>query len=221
MYKTETHLHTAEVSRCSRLRAAEMVKCYHEADYKTVIITDHLTSRYMNSLGDIPWQDKITIFFHGYYKAKEAARQFDMNVLMGAEITFPGIDNHYLIYGITKEFLVSCPGLFQNGLEAFYEKAKKHNILVVQAHPYRDEKCFPTLQYVDGIEVYNSNPRHNEYNDKAEELVRGNNLYCIAGSDAHRPEDLALSGVLTENEIKNMKEFIKIIKSGQFELIRE
>ncbi|MBR4060363.1 MAG: PHP domain-containing protein [Lachnospiraceae bacterium] len=221
MYKTETHLHTAEVSRCSKLRADEMVKCYHEAGYKTIIVTDHFSFRYMNSLGDIPWEDKITIFFHGFYKAREAAKQFNMNVLMAAEITFPHINNDYLAYGVTKEFFVSCPNLFQEGLEAFYKKAKEHNVLVVQAHPYRDGKCFPTPQYVDGIEVYNSNPRHNDYNEKAENFAGENNLYCLAGSDAHRLEDLALSGILTKIEIKSSNEFIEIIKSGQYELMKE
>ena len=34
MYKTETHLHTAETSDCGHIKAKDMVELYHEADYK-------------------------------------------------------------------------------------------------------------------------------------------------------------------------------------------
>ena len=68
MYKTEPHIHLSEVSACSELNAKEMIKLYYEAGYKTVLITDHFYSIYFNSLGDIPWEDKVTIFFSGFYK---------------------------------------------------------------------------------------------------------------------------------------------------------
>lgn len=221
MYKTETHLHTAEVSKCSKLRAAEMVKSYHEAGYKTIIISDHFSVNYIKSLGEIPWQDKITIFLQGYYKAKEAAKAFDMNVLAGAEITFPDADNDYLVYGITKEFLISYPDLFGQGIEKFHERAKEHGLLVVQAHPYRDDVCFPTPSCVDGIEVYNSNPRHCDYNEKAEAMAKENGLFYLSGSDAHRVDDLGKVGILTDKEIKNSDDFIEVIRSGRYELIKE
>lgn len=221
MYKTETHLHTAEVSKCSKLRAAEMVKSYYEAGYKTIIISDHFSANYIKSLGEISWQDKITIFFQGYYKAKEAAKEFDMNVLAGAEITFPDADNDYLVYGITKEFLISYPDLFEQGIEKFHERAKEHGLLVVQAHPYRDDVCFPTPGVVDGIEVYNSNPRHHDHNKRAETMARENGLFFLSGSDAHRVDDLGKVGILTEREIKSSDEFIEVIRAGKYELIKE
>ena len=223
MFKTETHLHVAEISPCSKFKAPEMVKMYYDKGYKTIIISDHFEKRYFDSLGDISWEDKITIFLSGYFKAKEAAKEYGINVILSAEFTILSNDvhNHYLAYGITREFLNKYPKIYDLSIEEFYKIAKENNILVVQAHPYRDEYCFPTADFVDGIEVYNSNPRHNDYNDKAKALASEKGFYMTAGSDAHRLEDVGNSGILTETEIKTIDEFIDVIKSGNFDIITE
>ena len=88
MYKTEPHLHTAEISSCANIRASEMVRLHYEAGYNTIFITDHLSWSFCDSLGDIPWQEKTAIFLSGYYKAKVAAEKYDITVLMAAEVTF-------------------------------------------------------------------------------------------------------------------------------------
>ena len=90
----------------------------------------------------------------------------------------------------------------------------------MQAHPFRDEVCFPTADSVDAFEVYNSNPRHIDFSEKAEKCAQENGLYKLGGSDAHRTEDIGLSGILTETEIKTAEDFIAIVKSGKAEIIR-
>lgn len=220
MYKTETHIHVSEISPCSKVNAVDMVKKYYDAGYKTIFISDHFKQVFFDSLGDIPWEDKVTIFLSGFYKAKTAGENLGMNVLMSAEIMFSDSLNHYLVYGITREFLNSYPDLAKLTAKEFYSIAKENNIFVVQAHPFRDEVCFPTPEYVDAFEVYNSNPRHIDYSEKSEKCARENGLYVTAGSDAHRDEDIGLSGILSETEIKTAEDFIELIKSGKAEFIR-
>ncbi len=214
MYKTETHLHVAEISGCSRIKAAEMVKLHSEAGYKTICVSDHLNQIFLDSLGDIPWEDKMTIFLSGYYKAKEAGKKYGINVIMSAEIMFEESKNHYLVYGATKEFLASYPNICKMSVKDFYKIAKEHNVFVVQAHPFRDEICFPTPEYVDAMEVYNSNPRHVDFSEKTAECVKVNGLYMTSGSDSHRLEDIGKGGILSEQEIKSAEDFITLIKSG-------
>ncbi len=50
MYKTETHLHVSEISPCSQIKAADMIKMYHKAGYKTVFVSDHLKQKYTDLL---------------------------------------------------------------------------------------------------------------------------------------------------------------------------
>jgi len=221
MFKTETHLHTAEVSSCSRIKAKEMIRKYHEAGFKTVFVSDHFQENSIDVLGDIPWSDKMAIFLSGYYKARTEGEKLGVNVLPAAEFKLADAKNHYLAYGITKEFLDSYPEIHKKTLAEFYDIAKKNNIFIIQAHPYRDGSCFPTPEYVDGIEVYNSNPRHEDHSDLSEKLISEHSeLYISAGSDAHRDEDIAMGGIESEYEIKMVEDFINIIKSRRATVIR-
>lgn len=222
MFKTETHLHVSEISPCGMLKAKKMVELYHEAGYKTIFVSDHLKQKYTDSFGDIPWEDKMTIFMSGYYKAKYAGEQLGINVLPAVEIAFEeALENHYLVYGITKEFLCSCPDIGLLGIGKFSEIAHKNGLFIVQAHPFRDNLSFPTPEYVDAIEVYNSNPRHEDHSERSENIAKENNLPITSGSDAHRTEDVGRSGVITGFEIKTAEDYINAVKSGALQLIRE
>ena len=220
MYKTETHLHTKESSLCGWILAEDMVKSYYEAGYSTVCICDHFMQRYFDSLGDIAWEDKITIFLSGYYKAKHAAKKYGMNVLLAAEIEFQGTSpNHYLVYGITRKILNSYPELCKMSIEDFSKIAKDNSLFIVQAHPFRDGKNFPTPDYVDAIEIYNANPRHKDFSYKSKKVAEEYGLSVSAGSDAHRPEDIGLSGIITQTEIKTSGDLIQAIKNQRIEII--
>ncbi len=220
MYKTETHVHTSDVSSCGRICASDIVKLYHEAGYKTIFITDHFDRYFLDSLGNISWEDKMTIFLSGYYRAKEAGKQYGMNVLFGIEISFEGEINHYLVYGITREFLNAYPDVDKLGIEKFSELAREHNLFIVQAHPNRDAVCKPRPQFVDAFEIYNSNPRHQDYSDRTEKCADENNLYKTAGSDAHQLPDVGKAGVLSETEIKSAEDYINLVKSGNLEIYK-
>lgn len=220
MYKIETHLHVSEVSPCAKLTAEEMMRLYSEAGYNTVFISDHYKKVYFDKLGELPWEEKTKLFLSGYTKAKEVGEKYGVTVLPAAELAFVGTPNHYLVYGITKEFLDNYPNLSEKSVEEFYEIAKENKLLVIQAHPYREPNNFPTLDYVDGVEIYNSNPRHEDHCDKAETLCKGKNLYVTAGSDAHRVEDVGKAGMLSETPINTVEEFISLIKSGTAQIFR-
>lgn len=220
MFKTETHLHTAEVSRCGKKRAYDMVRAYKEAGYSTVFVSDHFQKNTLDALGDLPWEEKITIFLSGYYCAKYEGDQIGVCVLPAAELCFAGDPNHYLIYGITKQILAGYENLHTYGIEKLRDIARRHGLLLVQAHPYRDGHCYPRPDMVDGMEVYNSNPRHEDFSERAEAVAREHGLSMIGGSDAHRDEDVAGSGILTEEKIETAEQFIRLVKEGKCEIIR-
>jgi predicted metal-dependent phosphoesterase TrpH len=220
MFKTETHLHTAEVSACSKIRAKEMIRRYHEAGYSTVFVSDHFQSNTLDSLGDIPWNDKMAIFLSGYYKAKVEGERLGLNVLPAAEFCFSDAPNHYIVYGITKEFLDRYPEIHKLTVKEFSKIAKENNLFVVQAHPYRDGSCFPTAEYIDAVEVYNSNPRHEDHSDLSEKFAQEYNMPVSSGSDAHREEDIACGGIITECEIKSVEDFIAAVKERKVKIYK-
>ena len=58
-YKTEPHIHVAEVSPCARLSAREMIRLYADAGYHTVFVSDHLHRNCFARFGDAPWHEQI------------------------------------------------------------------------------------------------------------------------------------------------------------------
>lgn len=218
MFKTEPHLHTQEISFCANVRSDLMAEAHYKAGYKTIFVTEHLAKLFSSCLGDLPWEDKVTIFLSTYQRAKVKGEALGLNVIMGAEVTFENVPNDYLVYGITKEFLLGCPEVHKMGIEKFSEYAHKNGVFIVQAHPYRDNVCYPTPEYIDAVEVYNTNPRHENYCEKTLELAKLNNLYITAGSDAHRNDDVGSSAILTDFEIKTAEDYINALKNSNYKM---
>lgn len=221
MFKTEPHLHVSEVSRCSKLTASDMVMRYYEAGYKTLFISDHFQQNYFDSLGDISWKNKIKKFLTGYESAKKAGEQLGINILLSAEIQFNNSCNHYLLYGIDEAFLKNRPDVLDMTIETFYPYAKEHGVTVVQAHPYRDNFCTPTPDFVDGLEVHNSNPRHKNFTERVVETALSFKKPMTAGSDSHCIEDVALSGVITEKEICTVGDYVQMLISNELKIIKK
>jgi hypothetical protein len=114
MFKTETHLHTAETSPCGKVSAAEMVKRYHDAGYKTLFISDHFFTKYFDALGNLSPEEKVEQFLLGYEEAKVAGEELGMNILLSAELRLDGSNNDYLLYGVDKQFLTNASKIFGN-----------------------------------------------------------------------------------------------------------
>ncbi len=220
MFLTETHLHTSEVSCCGKLTAAEMIERYHKAGYHTVFVSDHLSAGHLSRFGDVSWEEKIELFFSGYENAKKVGEALGMVVLPAAELHLYEGPNHYLLYGEMKEFLKSLPELHSMAIKEFSPLARRHGITIVQAHPYRDRKCHPTPELVDAIEAVNSNPRHENYDEESFACARAHGLPVTAGSDAHRPEDIAGSAVLTEEKISSTEDYIRLLLDGKLQLMK-
>lgn len=220
MFKTETHLHTAETSPCGKVGAGELIKLYAEAGYKTVFVSDHLKKKTLEIMGDIPWEEKTEKFMAGYKAALAAGEKYGVNVIFSAELMLTENSNHYLLYNIKKEFLDKRHDIFDMPITEFYKYAKENGVTVVQAHPYRDGSTVPApADSVDALEVLNSNPRHDNYSEKAIAFATENALPMTAGSDTHRYEDVARSGVMTPYEIKTADDYIRAVKCGEVIII--
>ena len=219
MFKTETHIHTAEVSICSHKKAREMVRIYKERGYSTICITDHFQGNTLDSYGDIPWQEKMSIFLGGYYRAKVEGEKIGINVLAGAELCFPGNPNHYLAYGITKQFLDANPNINKTSIEYFSEVAHKAGIFIIQAHPYRESRSIDHIRLfprrVHGVEVYNAGRRESE-NVFAATYCRHYELIAFAGTDNHVGGNRrCFGGMATDRPIGGVREFIEQVRSGE------
>jgi predicted metal-dependent phosphoesterase TrpH len=220
--KIELHAHSAESSRCGSIGAAETVNKYYEAGYQVLVLTDHYYARFFDKINNLSWENQLEKYLMGYHKAVKAAENLDFKVFLGIEIKFNDDPNEYLVYGLKEEFLKKNPNLHQLSLAEFkaLTAAQNKEFLIYQAHPYRPGMKPAADQLLDGLEVYNGNPRHDSQNDKALSHAEKQNLKMISGSDFHEYEDLARGGIAAEEIPANISELILLLKSGDYKLIR-
>lgn len=223
MYKVETHLHTVHVSQCGKMKAAEIAEAYKEAGYSVIVVTDHYNRTTFDYLGVDPAgsADRVGAFLDGYRRLKEEGAKLGLRVFKGAELRFDESENDYLLYGWRDDLLAEPDKIFRMGIAAFSPIARAEGALLIQAHPYR-RGCTPAIAcYLDGVEVVNTNPRHESYNARAREYADQFGLIATSGSDSHRPEDVGRGGILIDKLPSDSMQMARMIRSRNYQLIGE
>ncbi|MCL2165258.1 MAG: PHP domain-containing protein [Oscillospiraceae bacterium] len=207
-FKFEPHAHTSESSMCASITARELVELHHELGYDGIAITDHLES-YIGSRAKGPggWDDYIDWYLSGYWSARQRGDELGISVILGMELRFTENDNDYLIYGIDESFLRSNPHLYRMGIKEFYRKFG-NDTLIIQAHPFRYKNKTVHQDCIHGVEVLNSNPNHQSYNEKALELCKCNPyLFRVCGSDVHARGHAGLTYILFDCPVNDSNEY--------------
>lgn len=220
MFKYETHLHTDETSPCGKVPAVEAVRIYKNAGYTGIVVTDHYTRGFFEKQLFKSWDDKIDLYLAGYHKALEEGAKLDLDVHPGMEIQFNENPNDYLVYGFDEQFLRTHKKLYKLGLEAFRKLTAGSGIIIVQAHPFRPRMIPAKPSLIDGVEIYNGNPRHDSSNHLALEYAKENGLKMLSGSDFHQVQDAARGGIIVGGRIEPGSFARVIMESGNIEFIQ-
>ncbi len=219
-YKYELHSHTTETSQCAQITAKELVEKYKELGYSGIVITNHY-SDFTFSLKEM-FNKKLRSehYLKGYREAKKYETE-DFSVLLGLELRFFLNGNDYLIYGITEELIEKSPFLLPMYLKRTSNFFRKHSCIIIQAHPYRPYIYRANPKYIDGVEIVNGKSTKTE-NEKALNWAQRKNLKIkTAGSDCHRVTGAGISGIETNEPIKNNDDLLRILKSGEFRIIEK
>lgn len=216
MYRFEIHCHTAESSSCGRVKAERLVELYVQAGYDGVVITDHLNPdnpRTLLERDGMPatFENQVQRLLEGYRKARAAAGD-RLVVLYGTELRFANDPNDYLVYGMSEEMLLEHPDIVSWGIQKFSQYAREHGLLVIHAHPFRNNMRVIDPKWVDMVEVYNGHPRHNSRNELALLWARMHGKPGSAGSDFHQEGDEARGGVLLPERPETIQEFIELMR---------
>lgn len=217
-YLYEAHFHTSDVSTCAHISAKEAVELYKNAGYSGVVVTDHFsTDCFENKYPGENRKDKIDYFLRGYKEAKKLETE-DFAVMLGLELRFDENDNDYLVYGADEAFLYENEGITKMTAKQFKKLAEKNQLTVIQAHPFRIDSNITNPRYIDGIEIYNGNRRHDSSNNIAEMWAKKHGFITTSGSDFHEYEDLARGGVALDRFVSNVKEFRAELLAGRYTL---
>ncbi len=216
MYRYETHLHTAEVSRCATAPAREQVRFYKKLGYTGIWVTDH----FLNGNTTVPrtgmsWKDRVDMFCSGYEEALDEGKKLGIDVFFGFEVSCFGID--FLTYGLDKQWLYDHEDVDLMEITDYLDLARKEGGFIVHAHPFREADYIPYFRLmprqVDAVETINASRKDFE-NDRAIEYAKAYELPGTAGSDDHHSWQKRLAGVETEVKLNGSADYAKAVLDG-------
>jgi predicted metal-dependent phosphoesterase TrpH len=150
------------------------------------------------------------------------AREGGIPIFQGNEITTNQGD--VLVFGYPEDVkgVAALPDLRR--------EVKKAGGLMIAAHPFRGFLLFgiaqlrldveqasrrPIFQDVDGVEVLNCKVSDSE-NDLARRVAERLGLRAMAGSDAHRLDEVGQCLTILERAVRSEKELVEELRAGRF-----
>jgi len=219
IYKTETHLHCSETSNCSSVSAAEYVHRFKEAGYTTIFVSDHYyRKRFKDCETEEQYRVAIDSQLKGYRTAKAEGDRVGLTVLLACEFHIE--DDDYLFLGIDESFFYHKE-IGTMTPEELFAFCNEHGYTLFAAHPFRDG-CTPKVHAVHGFELINTSYNHyaDNHNEKALELAKTHpHLLTTGGSDAHTLNDVGTGGIMTEEPVRSVDDYLRILRSGNYEII--
>lgn len=217
--KIDLHVHTKEISTCGHMSAEEVVQRYKNAGYDCIVITNHFNTHTSSHFEKAGITDFFSLYRDAYLLAKEAGEKQGLLVLNGYEIRFDESESDYLVYGMSDDTAKDYKNLFAMCPRDFSKLAAEQGFLFYQAHPFRNKMKITEPELLTGIEIKNGNPRHDSRNDIAEIWAKKFNMHMIAGSDAHRYEDVGGTGIMTDREVKDVNGLVSVLLSDDYTII--
>ena len=209
-------MHTSISSACSRFTPEEVVEKYTRLGYAGVFVTDHYLRGNSCVPRDLPYAERVKLYFDGYRAVKKCAQERGLDVFCGVEVSHWGTD--FLFYGLDEQWYLDNLEIMTDSPKEMCIRARNAGALVLQAHPYRERdyidhiRLFP--QEVEGIEIVNA-CEDERSNSLAGILAESYGLRVSAGSDIHRASQKLLAGMQFETKLKSEKDFMDRIRRGE------
>ena len=220
MFRYETHLHTAPVSKCGKAGVRESLEFYKGLGYDGVFITNHFLDGNISCDRSLPYEEQIEFYFSDYEEGLKIGKELGIKVFLGVEMAYKGTD--FLVYGLDKAWFLSHPEIMGMKKSEELKFLMESGALVIHAHPCREAsyidhiRLFPRC--VHGIESINASRTDGE-NEMAELYRKHYGLLEFAGSDNHSASgQKALAGIMTEKSVTDEKDFVKKVLNGETEI---
>ncbi len=216
----EIHCHTSEVSSCAWVEAINVARIHEDAGFEGICITDHYHEQFFSAFTGLKDSEVVDKYLLGYRTALEEGARLGLKVFLGMEIKFTESLNDYLVYGITEEMLYENPFMFRMGLEAFSSMAKVEGLLLIQAHPFRDNMVRVNPQFLDGVETINGNLRINSRNNVSNQYADEHDLLKMGGSDFHRECDINLAAMEFLVDVNSNTDLVNALRGGEYTIVQ-
>ncbi len=201
--RIDLHIHTRPRSSCSQIDPKELLPHACRIGLDGLCLTEHQ---------DL-WSPQ---------EVQEMAGEAGIQIFLGNEITTNQGD--ILVFGYEE----NVKGVVM--IQELRKRVESDGGLMIAAHPFRgfllfgigqlqmtvEEACQRTLfKYVDGVEIFNSKVTDPE-NEMARQVAERLGLLAVAGSDAHRIDDVGRGVTILEDPVRNERELIEALRTRRF-----
>ncbi len=212
--KIDIHCHTSRYSGCSIQTPEDAVETAIRRGLDGIVITEH----------EILWRKEELENLKQKYPG--------FLILNGMEYSAASYD--MLIYGLSQDFsIIDFPevdkkidtnffGKIHNApeVEKVFDYCEKFGCAFILPHPFRFNPEMKlsdkTLRRFHGIEVDSSN-FHDKDRNLAMKLAQKYKIPAVTASDSHSTKTIGL-WYIEIPEVKNMKDFVRIIKQGKWKV---
>ena len=217
-FLVETHMHTKPVSLCAQSTGAEMARAYKAAGYSAVFVTDHFFNGNCYVPRDQGWEKRVEMFTRGYLEAKAEGEKIGLSVFFAWETG--AMPSEFLTYGIDVDYLLAHPDIAEWSAKEYIERIHAAGGFISQAHPFREAGFLYGLHLYPEAGVCESFNAHNRpaFNRRAAAYALEYGLLQTCGSDCHDAANVGKTGMLFPAPIRDSRDFIEAVKTGQCEL---
>ena len=228
MLKLAAHLHTLGKSGCAEISPEEAVNVYKSLGYDGLVVTNHymkwIFEEYYPKISE---RGKLEFFLDGYRETKRFADKAGLLTFLGMELnlepynetghTYPVCE--FLCYGVTEDFILNHPKLYELTQQQAFELLDSHGIVMCQAHPFRNRTRFADPFLMHGIEVFNGNPRHNSRNSVAQAAAKEYGFIEIASDDCHQIVDAGSGALLVPDDTDTSEKLAQALRERKTQAV--
>lgn len=211
-YKIELHAHSKPASGCSDLSPDELVERCKNAGASGLVLTNHAVW-WMKETAKEEW---CTQYLADYQATKDAGEKCGITVILGFEIHFKDSDNDYLVFGFEEDFIPTVYEWMDRTAKEFYDTFHGEDMLMIQAHPNRNNMIEMERDCVDGYEVFNLHPGHNSRVAFTARLHQKNGGVVTGGTDFHHRDHEGCLFTCFAEMPKDGKHLVRLLRSGDY-----
>lgn len=208
----DLHAHSA-LSRCCKIDGKDNLIVAKEFGMDGFVLTNHYDKSYLINDDKIEYANR---YINEYYYVKKCSIELGIKCFFGIEVTMSKHNNcHVLVYGVSPEWLVNYPNLYDLEMSELYELVHKYNGIVVQAHPLRKNiNVLLDTKYLDGIELNSHTINEGPHTEEILEIAKVNDLLVTSGGDFHNDAPRAKCGVYLPDDLNETMDIVDYLKNS-------
>lgn len=206
----DMHAHTSGISRCCHADAGEVMIAANSAGIGGLILCNHYQKEYVEGSDAAAFARR---YVDEYIYAEKQAAAAGVKLFFGVEVTAKLHGNaHILLYGLTPDFVLRHPAVYEYPLERMRALANAEGGLAVQAHPFRGGGHVLNTAHLDGIEV-NCHPLYDDTHcEEILDIADREGLLVTCGGDYHADTYRAICGTYFPDDARDNPGIVDYLK---------